>query len=422
MLIEFSVSNYKSIRGEVTFSLVADGGSERWDTNVFEPELAAGVRSIPLVTTAAIYGANAAGKTNLVRALATMGVVVTQSARGLDELPLTPFLFDPATRDKPTNLEVTIVADGVRYQYGFSATKERVVGEWLYAWPRGRVQRWFERDEDAYRFGDKLSGDKEVWRRATRPDALFLSTAVGLNSDRLRPVFDWFARRLHVGGIDGWFPTFSAKCCEDDRKEGILRFLRSADLAISDVTVHKEDFHPEMLPEEMPAPLRESLKEDLRGTEVASVRLTHETPNGFGGELDLEEESDGTQKMFMLAGPWLDALEHGFVVMLDELHDNLHPHLVRFLVNCFHDPRANRFGAQLVFSTHDTSILSQDVFRRDQIWFCERGEDQGTRVYGLNEFRPRKGVVNLEKAYLSGRFGALPFVSDGAVTVDDGRE
>ena len=419
MLIDFSVSNYKSIRDVATLSLVADSGSEHRDTNVFEAALAGGSRSVPLLTAAAIYGANAAGKTNLVRALAAMGVVVTQSSRGLEELPLVPFLFDAATRDEPTTLEVTIVADGVRYQYGFAATKTKVVREWLYAWPKGRVQRWFDRDEEAYRFGDKLTGDREVWRRATRPDALFLSTAVRLNSDRLRPVFDWFARRLRVGGIDGWFATFSAKCCEDERKQGILRFMRSADLAVSDVTVHKEDFDPEMLPEEMPAPLRETLKEDLKGTEVASVRLMHETPNGLGTELDLEDESDGTQKMFMLAGPWLDALEHGYVVVLDELHANLHPHLVRFLVNRFHDPSANRKGAQLVFSTHETSILSQDVFRRDQIWFCERDEDQATTVVALNEFRPRKGVVNLERAYLSGRYGAVPFVPTMPVAVHD---
>ena len=163
------------------------------------------------------------------------------------------------------------------------------------------------------------------------------------------------------------------------------------------------------------------LQEELEGRQVANVRLTHETAGGLTGELDLKDESDGTQKVFRLAGPWLDALEHGYIVVFDELHDNLHPHLVRFLVNCFHDPRWNRKGAQLVFSTHETSILSQDVFRRDQIWFCERDEDQATKVFALNEFRPRKGVVNLEKAYLSGRFGALPFVSDHPVTIDHRR-
>ncbi len=419
MLIEFSVCNYKSIRDEATLSLVADSGSDRRETNVFEPDLVAGVPPIPLVKAAAIYGANAAGKTNLVSALAAMEVMVTQSARGLDELPLVPFLFDPATRDGPTTLEVTFVSHGVRYQYGFAATRSKVVREWLYAWPRGRVQRWFERNDAEYHFGDKLIGDREVWRRATRPDALFLSTAVGLNSDQLRNIFDWFAHRLRPAGMGGWSPEFSAECCEDERKEGIVRFLSCADLAISDVSVRKEEFKPEMLPQEMPAPLRDSLKEELEGRHVANVRLTHETPGGLMGELDLKEESDGTQKVFRLAGPWLDALEHGYVVVFDELHDHLHPHLVRFLVNCFHDPRVNRKGAQLVFSTHETSILSQDVFRRDQIWFCERDEDQATRVYALSDFRPRKGVVNLERAYLGGRYGALPFVSAAPVAGDN---
>lgn len=413
MLEEFSVSNYKSIKDEARLCLVADRGGEHRDTHVFDPP---GPKAVPLVRSAVIYGSNAAGKTNLLNALNAMELMVRQSARGLDGLPMIPFRFDPGLQTKPTTLEVIIVARGVRYQYGFAATATSVVREWLYAWPRGRVQLWYERDEDkreedSYRFGPRLSGDKEVWRRATRPDALFLSTAVGLNSRQLQPVFEWFDQHLHFGGIRGWSPSFSFECCEDGRKEDIMRFLRSADLAIADLTLVREEFKEEMLPENMPPSLRNTLQEDLKGADIVNVRLTHEMPDGYRSELDLEEESDGTQKMFALAGPWLDALTNGYVVALDELHDNLHPHLVRFLVDHFHDPRTNAKGAQLIFTTHETAILSQDVFRRDQIWFCERDESQATGVYALNEFRPRKGVENLRRAYLSGRYGALPFLS-----------
>ena len=414
MLVEFSVANYRSIRDEAELSFVADRGKEHQHTNVFAPELKSDTRSTPLVRSAVVYGANAAGKSNLLNALYAMKIMVMESARGLKELPIVPFRFDPAYAAVPTTFEVVIVAEGVRYQYGFAATGKTIDREWLYAWPRGRVQIWYERDteyKDEYRFGDRLMGDKQVWRRATRSDALFLSTAIGLNSDQLRPVFDWFSDRLQVGSFGGWNRRYSFKRCEEEKKPDILRFLRSADFAISDLTLTKEEFNPETIPEGMPAAFRDQLRKDMEGVQIPKLRLTHETPAGSKAELDLDEESDGTQQIFALAGPWLDALENGHVVVQDELHDKLHPKLVRFLVDCFHDPRANKRNAQLLFSTHETAILSQDVFRRDQVWFCERSKNQATKLYPLNEFKPRKGVENLERAYLSGRYGALPFTT-----------
>ena len=415
MLVEFSVANFKSIKDEARLSLVASPRKERRETNVATLKPNEGVRPIPLLRSAAIYGANAAGKTNLLRALQVMQRMVTRPTGDLGELPVTPFRFDPDCEARPTTFEVMCFAGGVRYQYGFSATGRAVVKEWLYAWPRGRVQVWFERDgtetgEDGFRFGDKLSGDKEVWRRATRPDALFLSTAVSLNSDRLRPVFDWFAKNLHTARIGGWVNNFSMECCSDHRKGEIIEFLHAADLAISDLRIIEKDFSPNMILGDMPSELKEKMKKDLAGVKVANLRLRHDTGNGKPVELDLEEESDGTQKVFALSGPWLDTLENGHVIVFDELHDNLHPALVRFLVERFHDPRLNTKGAQLVFSTHDTSILTQDVFRRDQLWFCERNARQETRLFPLTDFRPHKGLENLERSYLAGRYGALPYI------------
>ena len=163
-----------------------------------------------------------------------------------------------------------------------------------------------------------------------------------------------------------------------------------------------------MIPRDMPPALKEEMKKKLAGTRRVDLRLRHDTTDGQPVELKLDEESDGTQKVFALAGPWLDTLENGHVIVFDELHDNLHPSLVRFLVEQFHDPDVNAKGAQLVFSTHDTSILNQDVFRRDQIWFCERNARQETGLFPLSDFRPRKGVENLERSYLAGRYGAVP--------------
>lgn len=138
--------------------------------------------------------------------------------------------------------------------------------------------------------------------------------------------------------------------------------------------------------------------------------LVHYNDKGEPVSFSLEEESHGTQKLFSLAGPWLDALDNGYVLLIDELHDTLHPKLVSFLVNLFNSPVTNKKGAQLIFSTHETSILNQSIFRRDQVWFCEKNELSETNLYPLTDFSPRKGRENLEAAYLDGRYGALPFI------------
>lgn len=425
MLIEFSVENYRSIKNEARLSMVAGPGKEHRDSNVMIPELKQGVRSMPLLRSAAIYGANAAGKSNLIRALYTMQQIVRQSGREIGELPVTPFRFSPESIDRPTTFELVGIVNRMRFQYGFSATADVVTEEWLYAWPRGRIQFWFERTtepesgEAKCKFGNKLAGDKEVWRRATRPNALLLSTAITLNSEQLRPIFDWFSENLHVGGAGGWGGGFSAQWCEGNRKNEVVQFLRAADFAIDDLRMVKKEFTPDMLPRDMPADLKNQMKEDLSGTELVEIRLRHKMKHGQSVELDLVEESDGTQKIFELAAPWIDTLDNGHVIVLDELHEHLHPALVRFLVNRFHDSRVNTNGAQLIFSTHDTSILNQDVFRRDQIWFCERNSRQETSVFPLTDFRPRRGVENLERSYLGGRYGAVPVLRSPEATTAD---
>ena len=416
MLVEFSVTNFRSIKEETRLSLVASRDKKHGDSNVVEPQLAENGRPIWLLRSAAIYGANASGKTNLLRGLQTMRDIVLDASGSLDELPVTPFRFDPECHTLPTSFEVICVADGVRYQYGFSATPHEVTDEWLYAWPSGRMQVWFERSrsetsgEPSWKLGGKLMGDREVWRRATRPQALFLSTAVSLNSTQLLPLFNWFRKRLHVASVGGWGPDFSVKYCRENDQADIVGFLTAADLAVTGIQIVEKDFSPDMLPRDMPPELKnfaEKLAE--KGTWV-DVFLRHQPIGGKSAELEMDEESHGTQKMFALAGPWLDSLDKGNVIVFDELHDNLHPALVRFLINHFHDPETNPYGAQLIFSTHDTSILDRDVFRPDQIWFCERNEHLETRLFPLSDFRLRRSVEDLEKAYLAGRFGALPYI------------
>lgn len=416
MLIEFSVANFRSLRERQTFSLVKSKGNEQAESNTFS---VTAVNRFELLRSAAIYGPNAGGKSNFINALRTMRKTVLDSAANLkrgDKLPITPFRLSTKTHNQPSEFEIIFIVDKVRYQYGFSATADRVTEEWLFAYPKGRPQRWFirawnqEQNDYDWDLGTNLSGEKQLWQKSTRDNALFLSTAVQLNSAQLQPIHDWFSSTLRLAGLGAWSPAFTAHLCENEKKNRILEFLRAADLDIADIVIDKRPFDPEGLPSEIPDSLREAISGQFKEKQILDIKTLHQTEEGEAVSFKLEEESDGTQKLFAFAGPWIDSLANGYVLFIDELHDNLHPNLVRFLVELFHNTATNPHNAQLIFTTHETSILNQEVFRRDQIWFCEKDKQQASTLYPLTDFSPRKGRENLELAYLSGRYGALPFV------------
>lgn len=418
MLIEFSVSNFRSLAERQTLSLVASSAKEHLDTHVFEPEAPG---TLPLLRAAVIYGPNASGKSNLLLALSTMSGIVENSAgnnQADDPIDLSVFAFSPEAATKPTEFEVIFVEGGVRYQYGFTATRTRIESEWLFAFPEGKSQRWFERnvnpkpDEPEWYFGPKFTGAKKVWQEATRDNALFLSTAVQLNSENLKPVFQWFSNRLRV--IEPYArisPGFSTKKCEKDAewKKRIIEFLNKADLGISEIQVERRAMDSIPFPADMPEQVRAYFDSQVKGQLLADVKLSHRSEDGTEATFSLHEESGGTQKAFALAGPWLDVLENGYVLLIDELDTSLHPALMRHLLEMFHDPRINTKGAQLVFSTHDATALDFELLRRDQIWFVEKDRKLRSHLYPLSDFSPRKGE-NLERGYLQGRYGALPFL------------
>ena len=418
MLIEFSVSNFRSFHTRQTLSLAKGKGDELRETNTFEKVAA---NKFNLLRSAAIYGPNAGGKTNFLRALRAMQKIVVKSASGLqrgDKLPVTPFLLSQATRHAPSEFEVTFIAGDVRYQYGFSAVPDRIHDEWLFAYPKGRPQQWFIRSLDEggekynWEMGGNLLGEKNLWRSSTRDNALFLSTAVSLNSEQLQPIYDWFNETLHIVDAVGLLsPDVTFAICDTGKKMEVMNFLRAADLDIEDVLVEEEPFDITGLPDSMPEHIKNMVAMEFQDKKLTNFKTAHKNGEGDQVTFDLfTDESDGTRKMFSFAGPWIDTLANGYVMFIDELHDNLHPLLVRFLVQLFHSGETNPGNAQLVFTTHETSILNQEIFRRDQIWFCGKEKDQSTTLYPLTDFSPRKGRENLELAYLSGRYGGLPYL------------
>ena len=404
MLIEFSVANFRSLRDRQTFSMVKAKGNELLGTNTFE---ATAAKKFNLLRSAAIYGPNASGKSNLLGALHTMQEIVLKSAHVQPDkkIPVIPFFLTKDTRAAPSEFEVIFIADKVRYQYGFSATVDRIHEEWLLAYPKGRPQRWFGRQWNEqnknydWELGANLTGDKQLWQKATRPDALFLATAILLNSEQLKPIYDWFDKTLHMANI-GWKPDFSAylyKKNHESVKEFIINFIRVADPGIEDIFIE-----PGVA--ELP--------------QWSDIRTVHRNSEGGTEALNFSDESAGTRKLFAFAGPWLETLNKGYVLFIDELNTHLHPGLVKFLVRYFHSSATNPENAQLIFTTHETSILNQEIFRRDQIWFCDKGEEQATTLYPLTDYSPRKGRENLELSYLSGCYGAVPYVGPSRADAD----
>lgn len=416
MLVEFSVTNFRSIRERQALSMVASTLKDK-DSNVFE-SAAPGVDR--LLRTAVIYGANAAGKSNFLRALDVMQDIVLLSARESqsgEELPVVPFRLGGSDQE-PTTFEIVFVVNSVKYEYGFSCTSRIITEEWLNAYPEKRTQRWFARsyrpetEDYDWNFGPQLKGAKKAWAAATRKNALFLSAAVQLNAEQLEPIFQWFRNKLRpvvgTGEIGDKFST--DLLAHADSRGGVVALLANADSGIVDLDVVESSLDEnvvDMLNKIVP----ENLRESVLSTSRKKVRAMHRNAElGSPVWFDMSDESQGTRKMFAFAGPFLDVLAHGLVLVVDELNNSLHPMLVRSIVETFNNPRTNRLGAQLIFATHATSILSTEIFRRDQIWFAEKRSDMSTCLYSLLDFNPRKSE-SLSKGYLQGRYGAIPFLS-----------
>ncbi len=401
MLLRFSVKNFRSFEKEEVLDLSAGKGTELRDSNTFEFS-----QNQHLVRSAVIYGPNAGGKSNLIRAIFFLQQFVLASSTAYQEkqkIPLQPFRLNAKSQNKPSEFSIDFVCNDVRFTYHVAFTEDQIISEELYAYPKNYRQTWFTRkwnsSSKSYEWyqGPSFKGEHKIWEQMTRANALYLSTAVQFNSEQLKPIFLWFRDQLvillkNAPAQEIYFnPDLTFQFLKDPKTASwIHKFMECADIGI-------ENFH--LIEEELP-PIKKVI-----------VRTQHKMLNSdqkvfFDLFLD---ESDGTQRLFSQAGGWLKALREGLVLFVDELDLHLHPNIVRYLIELFHSPKTNQKNAQLIFTTHDTSLLDSDLFRRDQVWFIQKDEEQRSRLYSLLDFKPRKGEA-IGKGYLQGRYGALPFI------------
>jgi hypothetical protein len=418
LIIAFRFSNYRSIRTEQELIFTASklkGPSQGVINAQSELEL-------DLLRCVAIYGANASGKSNILRALNFLCSAVEFSQRRwppTGPIPRDPFALDVDSKNSGSGFEVEILLSGVRYRYGFRLGTHEVEKEWLYAYPKGKKQLWFLRGSEKstdFRFGKGLGGPNRTIQSLTRPNSLFLSAAAQNNHDQLQPLFDWFANRVVFvfGSNRTFFEVTTARMCDDpSQRDQLLAMLSRADLGLVGIDVKEEDFD-----ENFRLALETFAKSvGLEGDsppimKIPRVRLKHAALDQIEpASLALEEESQGTRALFSLLGPAIQALQRGGMLCVDELDASLHPVLSVELVRVFNDSASNPKNAQLLFNTHDTHILAAEFLRRDQVWFTEKDRAGETHLYPLSDFRPRR-TESLPRGYLQGRFGAIPFVKD----------
>jgi hypothetical protein len=418
MLVEFTVANFRSLHAPQTWNMVASAYLKEWeDRNTFQAETRQG-KGLRLLRTAALYGPNAAGKSTLVQALAFMQGQVVNSARESqqdDPIEVTPFKLTAESRAADSEFSAIFIEQGVRYEYGFRCNTLRFTEEWLYAYPLGRPQKWFHRVldpqtlQDAYDFSPSFQGgrQRQVWAVETRANALFLSRCMQSNNEQLKPVFQWFSQRLRVIATPNALGSdYTARRCEDvaDRAK-VLEFLNAADLSIDGIRLESRPFSSDMLPDHLPEVMRQELMSSFKGKEFMELKFQRkDASTGEMVEFEEHEESDGTRALLAFAGPWLDVLENHRVLVVDELDSSLHPLVVRHLVSLLQHAGTQ---AQLLFTTHDTTLLSQKLLRRDQVWFIEKNAEREARLYPLSEFSPRENEA-IERGYLNGRYGGIP--------------
>jgi hypothetical protein len=410
MLLEFRFRNFRSFRQEAAFSLLASTDKELEDTNTISTALKVIPRTL---RSAVIYGSNASGKTNVLAGLSFMQNLIAGSAslQPGQALNFQPFRLDADAPGQPALFEITLLLDGARYQYGFEFNASRVTSEWLLVYTKQKPQRWIDRtivdDRDEYGSTPHLAGQKRLWQEATRPNSLFLSTAVQLNSDQLRPLYDWLTQSLVVflnGGIIPWnLSTTALQTLKTN--EAITALIAAADIGISGIRAVQE----KGLVQSLQFDLLTGKSEHRSGPQDILVPMFRHSFGQVSAEFGYADESQGTQKLFALAGPLLDILDKGRTLAIDELDRSLHPLLTQQIIRAFNDPEVNRNGAQLIFTTHDTSLLSAHLLRRDQVWLTEKDASQASSLIPLTTFSIRKGEA-LEKGYLSGRYGGLPIL------------
>lgn len=420
MLVEFKVNNFRSIKDTATFSMLT---SSKDEGNSFE------FRNYNLLRSSIIYGANASGKSNLLKAMAFMSRLVLNRYKiiqSTDQLPHDPFRLSTETENDSSTFEIVFFIDEIKYRYGFEIDSKVVYSEWLYADEKGKEAKLFFRDteesnyvnpnkfKEGYDFFNKkeekikiANNQLFIWKCDREDDAIISKS-----------ILKWFSQFNLIDGMEheGYIDYTMKQMKNDIFRNEMIALVKTADIGIEDISLEEEDL-PDNLIDKLP--FSDDMKQEMlqKGAfRIKSLNTFHkkydENNNEVGHAIfELEnEESKGTRKFFKMSAPILNTLKKGKILMIDELDASLHPILTQHLIKLFHDKDINKKNAQLIFATHDTNLLKPELFRRDQIWLTEKDQYGATTIYSLAQFKNVRKQEDFEKQYIQGKYGAIPYL------------
>ena len=412
MLIEFSVKNFLSFKDKATLSMEKGNGDENIDNIIFND-------ITDLVKNAAIYGANASGKSNILKAFTCATLMIRNSnlmSVGEKWSYIKPFLFDETSKNKPSEFEFTFITNNVKYKYFFSADQNRIYEESLDVYNSQKPTNIFTRkNTNIYEFSNDKNKLASLAANNTE-NKLFLSTATTWNYEKTKDAFLWFTKAIDT--YDSFNKIMDKDLIDysenEELKKFSLKLLKEADILIKNISVNYEEKEMEGTIADMPIiPIVKKVDIELEHEVVDEENNTHTY------KLNFKDESSGTKVLFAFAPFLKRAFEGTKVIIVDELEKSMHPKIVEFIVKLFNNKDINKVNSQLIFTTHATNLLNLEILRRDQIWFVEKNPKNGnSELYPLDSFSVRKDE-NIQKGYINGRYGAVPFIKDIDLWLED---
>lgn len=415
MLLQFNVSNFMSIKNEIALTAFANASKDH-ESNLL---ICGKDRVLP---TLALYGANAAGKSNIFKAL-TRAILLVRYSNNLQINAPTgfeTFSFDDKSRNGKTKINFLFFHNGKKFEYGFTADSQYIYEEYLYEYKTSKPTMIFERSNiNEYKFTTAYK-DLAQYKGKNTSNKLFMCTATAWNCEATKDAFLWFSE-----GID----TYDKHSFDDpnqvlgyldmhkdnpETKEFMLSLLKHAEVNIQDYVFDSQVVENPNIQLPPGIQIDQSLLGEMKQFRLDTIhQIEDERGNPHSYLLNFDHESNGTVRLFAYGPIIMDALNRGRTIIIDEIDNSLHTNLSRYLISLFNDSEINKNGAQLIFNSHDVSLLDLDLFRRDQIYFAEKNNKTGvTDLYSLADYSPRKNE-NIQKGYIQGRYGAIPFISGG---------
>lgn len=422
MFLQFTVSNFLSIKEKATFSML-DSSEE--DKNSFS------IRDYNLLRTSVIYGANASGKTNILKAMSFMRTLVLNKYKiiqSTDILPYSPFRLNTSTKESSSSFEMVFFIDEKKYRYGFELDSTTIYSEWLFEDEKGKEAKLFYRDidEEDYVNNQKFKEGYDFFDKSNKKiniaqNQLFLWVCDRLASATIsKSILKWFSNFNLLDGTDSnGYMNFTLRKMEDEEfKKEIVNLVKTADIGIENIDLQEEDIiHSEIGKTNLVDILKGRMQQNgiLKTISINTFHKVFDDNNKYIGTeiFDLEEdESFGTKKFFKISAPVIDTLKNGKILLIDELDSSLHPILTKYLIKLFNNEKINKNNAQLIFTTHDTNLLKPTIFKREQIWFTQKDKYGSTNLYSMLEIKGVRASDDFEKHYIQGKYGAVPYIGE----------